>query len=760
MKNNIILYLSLVLVLFPSVSFAVVNLPWSTTYNCNEWKTSDGQNPNCDGLWEGGGWTCDNGDGTHEEEQITAAANYSSGGGGKGQRHWLGDGVNNISGGMSASFLSSQPEIWVRWYMRYEQGFEWNPYLMNQKILYFDPVSFPRLIVEYYGQDKVQIYSYASSQGYPSAEGNGWNTMMANGGTDARGNKTSDGQWHLWEFHVKIDTNGTDGILELWIDNNMVINATNANLAAAPLTTLLIGSNGFTPGNGRCMFVDYDDIAISTTGPIGGGVDAQAPSVPAGLSAQAVSSSQINLSWTASTDNVGVAGYRVYRNGSQIDTTSTTSYSNTGLSPSTTYTYSVSAYDAVGNNSAQTPNVSATTQAQAGGGGGDTGGGDASGGSGCGYIKDNNGKGQKANSEGLNMIMLFLLLILLMLSKARYRRLFMRRFNIIFLAGIFLFLNANISLAAVNLPWSTTYNCPDWKQSDGLYGVVNCDGLTGDGGWTCDNGDGTAREEQITAAANYPAGGGGKGQRHWLGDGINNVSGGMRISLTSLSPELWIRWHMRYENGFTWLALNNQKILYINVAGPNAVIPQYAWSDETRVSSRDFAGYYSSGPGGGWNTIMAAGATDVRGNKASDGQWHRYEVHIKTDTNGSDGIAEMWIDGIRRVGVTNANFGGRGWDDIVIGSNGFEAINGRCMAVDYDDIAISNTGPIGPIGGGNQNTGEDASSSSGSGCGFVKDINGKGQGAKGEGLSFAMMIIISLMVIPIIRRIARISDTK
>ena len=200
-----------------------------------------------DGLWEGGGWTCDNGDGTYKEEQITAAANYSSGGGGKGQRHWLGDGVNNTSGGMSASFLSSQTEIWVRWYMRYEQGFEWNPYLMNQKILYFDPVSFPRLIVEYYGQDKVQIYSYASSQGYPSAEGNGWNTMMANGGTDARGNKTSDGQWHLWEFHVKIDTNGTDGILELWIDNNMVINATNANLAAAPLTTLLIGSNGFTP---------------------------------------------------------------------------------------------------------------------------------------------------------------------------------------------------------------------------------------------------------------------------------------------------------------------------------------------------------------------------------------------------------------------------------------------------------------------------------------------------------------------------------
>ena len=90
--------------------------------------------------------------------------------------------------------------------------------------------------------------------------------------------------------------------------------------------------------------------------------------------------------------------------------------------------------------------------------------------------------------------------------------------------------------AAVPLPWSTTYNCPDWTQSDGLNGVVQCDGLTGEGGWTCDNGDGTVREEHITVLANYPGGGGGKGQRHWLGDGINNISGGMRISLTSSNP--------------------------------------------------------------------------------------------------------------------------------------------------------------------------------------------------------------------------------
>src|SRR5205823_2329597 len=91
--------------------------------------------------------------------------------------------------------------------------------------------------------------------------------------------------------------------------------------------------------------------------------DTTPPMVPTGLTASAVSSSQINLSWTASSDNVGVSGYRVYRNGSQIATTGATSFANTGLSPSTTYSYTVAAYDAAGNLSAQSSSASATTPA-------------------------------------------------------------------------------------------------------------------------------------------------------------------------------------------------------------------------------------------------------------------------------------------------------------------------------------------------------------------------------------------------------------
>ena len=93
--------------------------------------------------------------------------------------------------------------------------------------------------------------------------------------------------------------------------------------------------------------------------------DTAAPSVPTGLSATAVSPFQIDLTWNASTDNVGVTGYNIYRNGSSspISTSSTTLYNDTGLTPSTIYTYTVTAYDAAGNPSAQSSPISATTPA-------------------------------------------------------------------------------------------------------------------------------------------------------------------------------------------------------------------------------------------------------------------------------------------------------------------------------------------------------------------------------------------------------------
>src|SRR5881296_1023882 len=89
--------------------------------------------------------------------------------------------------------------------------------------------------------------------------------------------------------------------------------------------------------------------------------DTTPPTTPAGLTAAAAGSTGVNLSWSASTDNVGVTGYIVRRNGVQVATPATTSFADTGLSDATTYSYTVAARDAAGNISPNSASVSVTT---------------------------------------------------------------------------------------------------------------------------------------------------------------------------------------------------------------------------------------------------------------------------------------------------------------------------------------------------------------------------------------------------------------
>ncbi|MFC1408196.1 carbohydrate-binding protein [Streptacidiphilus sp. N1-12] len=97
-----------------------------------------------------------------------------------------------------------------------------------------------------------------------------------------------------------------------------------------------------------------------------GGGDTTAPSAPTGLAVSGTTAGSASLTWTASTDNVGVTGYDVYRGSTKVGSTAGTGYTDTGLSASTAYSYTVDAYDAAGNTSARSGPVTATTQAGGG----------------------------------------------------------------------------------------------------------------------------------------------------------------------------------------------------------------------------------------------------------------------------------------------------------------------------------------------------------------------------------------------------------
>lgn len=107
-------------------------------------------------------------------------------------------------------------------------------------------------------------------------------------------------------------------------------------LTGVSITTVAVSPTGATV---RVTFGSGGSTAPDTT----------PPSQPGGVTAAALDNSRIQLSWDASTDNVGVSGYRVSRNGALAATVTGTSYTDAGLSPATAYTYAVVAIDAAGN---------------------------------------------------------------------------------------------------------------------------------------------------------------------------------------------------------------------------------------------------------------------------------------------------------------------------------------------------------------------------------------------------------------------------
>lgn len=248
------------------------------------------------------------------------------------------------------------------------------------------------------------------------------------------------------------------------------------------------------------------------------------------------------------------------------------------------------------------------------------------------------------------------------------------------LAIIFFLIWSNAH-AAITLPFSTTFDCAEQDQSSG--GWVDCDGLSAAGAHTTSLG----AESQITSAANYSLGGGGRGHRYWIGPGSNNNSGGIDFELAIPQTELYIRWYVRWESGLD--LDDSQKVLY-SIGGGSATEVYFDLGDNNDmvrvVSSGDVIAFAD---GFGWSDLNG-------GSDASDGAWHCFEVRIKNNAVAGTDVVTWWIDGVQRLNATNVSFNSN--DAIVVfgvPSNQRAHNFSGDKFNDTDDFAVRTTGPIG-----------------------------------------------------------------
>ena len=123
--------------------------------------------------------------------------------------------------------------------------------------------------------------------------------------------------------------------------------------------------NGIPTSCETFTYGEVEDYTVNLEASTGG--DTQAPTAPTNLTASNVTDSTADLSWNASTDNVGVTGYEVFEGGISIGTVAGTSAGITGLLPNSSYSFTVRAFDAAGNNSGFSNTENVTTTGTGGG---------------------------------------------------------------------------------------------------------------------------------------------------------------------------------------------------------------------------------------------------------------------------------------------------------------------------------------------------------------------------------------------------------
>lgn len=155
----------------------------------------------------------------------------------------------------------------------------------------------------------------------------------------------TDDAWHELQVHLLIG--GANGRADAWLDGVPIADLGGVrDYGSAGVQSIQFGE----PKNGRSSDVVYDDIATDLA--FVGSTDTTSPDPgPAAVGATTPTPTRVDLSWTEAADDVGVAGYTVYRDGAEIGISGGASYVDVSASPNTSYTYTVDAFDFANNHS-------------------------------------------------------------------------------------------------------------------------------------------------------------------------------------------------------------------------------------------------------------------------------------------------------------------------------------------------------------------------------------------------------------------------
>ena len=219
---------------------------------------------------------------------------------------------------------------------------------------------------------------------------------------------------------------------------------------------------------------------------------------------------------------------------------------------------------------------------------------------------------------------------------------------------------------------------------------------------------------EIVTDANHPGGSGQAGFRRWIGDGVNRDTGGPFLYFGAQQKELWIRYYIRYEEGFTWDGgrpnYDKQMRVWMHSHGGNPnVIAHLSWSKRFGAVVEYALKTGSFSEDHGWT--MTPYWTDDGTN--SHGRWNCVEMHIKVESAAyaNDGILRVWLNG--ELVVENIEMGfinpdastNSTTEELLAGWSHLHFCNQRSpdnengplgrnhATVDYDDIVIYNQTP-------------------------------------------------------------------